>query len=111
MSFRIFTFITLFTLTTITHASGNGVYGVKKVGCTTTNGVCWISLKTPISASINNCASGYETRFPLTDPGSNAVLSLALAAYASGKKLEIYIKDGADCISSYPKAIHVSITE
>ncbi len=107
----VFGFMLLTLLPAIGLASGNGIYGVSKVGCTTTDGTCWISLTTSISTSINNCVSGTEARFLLSDPGSSGVLSLALAAHAAGKKLEIYTLDGASFIRSYPKALHVSIVQ
>ena len=96
-------------LPTVAYSAGQGVYSVTRVGCATTNGQCWLTLSPPVSTSINNCASGYEARFSLSDPGSKGVLSLALSAYTTGKRLEIYIQDGASCLGSYPSAVYVSI--
>jgi len=94
----------------VSYAAGNGIYEISRgVGCDTTSGMCWIKLSTStiIPATMHSCSSGDEVRFMISDLGSNAVLSVALAAFMSGKKLEIYT-DGT-CIAGYPKANYVTV--
>jgi hypothetical protein len=80
------------------------------VGCFD-SGECFIALSTTVSSTSTSCANRSQVRFKMANnPGADAMYKTALSAYLSGKKLWINFPGTTSCISNFPQAWYLYIT-
>ena len=82
-----------FSLTTgvgiIQYSSGDQVY---------------VYLETPVPVSIIDCSNGgAKIRWLLDTDTGKEFYAAALAAYAGGKRIELYFNAGAGCLNGFPQ--------
>jgi hypothetical protein len=63
---------------------------------------------TPSSVS-SSCNARNEFKWNLADSGAREIFSLALAAQAAGKKIQIGVADGAVCVNGQPTGWWVKV--
>ena len=83
-------------------SAGAERFSLSFVGCFQ-HGICFIGISPPATAS--TCVNTNQIRFDITNPGSEAQYSAALAALMAEKTITAHLTD--DCIDGFPVPLYL----
>jgi hypothetical protein len=94
---------------TVLAGEDSGVRTITSLGCDNVDSICSINVSgAPIGASVG-CSSNTIAWDSMNDPNGKSTLATLLAAFGSGKQIEIYVNSCLAARPSFPTIWYINV--